>query len=265
MNTKRFLWMAISLIALFELAVGCTNTANLPTGKDAEWTVVIIGDSSMWEHGVAIASQIQKDLGVKVVLEDFALPALRASSVREVLETGKSSNMRLEARPDAVGEAEVVVMFTNPLGSVNQTAPLDMEGCFSGVAPGNCSMDTMNVYISDLQSIWGKIIELRKGQATILIATDIYNPLVNYWNKAGIHNSCDICWSHMSAANRQAAEAYNIPFISRYDAFNGPDHREDPCEKGYIRDDGEHPTSLLGEAFAKLLADLGYAPYQPAK
>jgi hypothetical protein len=90
MNTKRFLWMAISLIALFELAVGCTNTANLPTGKDAEWTVVIIGDSSMWEHGVAIASQIQKDLGVKVVLEDFALPALRARfakcSTREILQ-----------------------------------------------------------------------------------------------------------------------------------------------------------------------------------
>lgn len=265
MNTKRFLVMAISWIALFVLAAGCTSTADLPTGKDAEWTVVIIGDSSMWEHGAAIASQIEKDRGVKVVLEDFALPALRASSVREVFETGKSSNMKLEALPDAVREAEVIVMFVNPLGSIDPVKPLDLEGCFGGVEPGDCSIETMDIYISDLKTIWGKIIELRKGKATILIATDIYNPLINDWDKAGIYNGCDICWSNMSAANRLAAQAYNIPFISRYDTLNGPDHREDPREKGYIRDDGEHPTVLMGEAFAKLLADLGYAPYQPAK
>lgn len=265
MKPHRFFWKAIAVIVLFVLAAGCTTQAALPSGENAEWTVVVIGDSSLWEHGAAIASQIEKDLGVKVVLEDFALPALQASTVREVFETGKSPNMRLEALPDAVRAAEVVVMFTNPFGSVNQAAPLDMEGCFGGVAPGDCSMETMDVYVSDLQTIWEEIVQLRKGKATLLLATDIYNPILTSWDRAGIYDACNVCWSNMSAANRQAAEAYNIPFISRYNAFNGPDHREDPRVKGFVRDDGEHPTPLMGEAFAKLLAERGYAPYQPAK
>ncbi len=262
MNINRFVLCAFSLIVAFVLAVGCTSGAALPAGKNAEWTVVVIGDSSMWEHGQAIAGQIEKDLGVKVRLEDFSLPVLRASSVREVLETGSSSNMRLEALPEAVRDAEVVVMFANPEGSINPVKPLDLDGCFYANQPGDCSIETMDLYVNDLTLTWKKVIELRKGKATILVATDIYNPLISHWNDAGVYESCDICWSNMSLANRQAAESYNIPFISRYDAFNGPDHLQDPREQGYIRDDGEHPTALMGEAFAKLLAEQGYVPYQ---
>jgi hypothetical protein len=51
----------------------------------------------------------------------------------------------------------------------------------------------------------------------------------------------------VSAANRQATDANNIPFLSRHAAFNGAEHIDDPYEKGYIRSDGEHPTELAGE------------------
>ena len=57
--------------------------------------------------------------------------------------------------------------------------------------------------------------------------------------------------------------AFNIPFLSRYDAFNGPNHDEHPREKGYIRGDGEHPTELASEYTAKLLPDIGYRPVMP--
>ena len=63
---------------------GCTTQSELPQGPDAVWDLVIIGDSSMWELGEAYASQIEKDVGVDVVLHDFALPAL--SACRSVLD-----------------------------------------------------------------------------------------------------------------------------------------------------------------------------------
>ncbi len=265
MVKRSFVSILSILIVLGVLVAGCSAPEALPSGPGEEWNLVVIGDSSMWEHGEAYARQIEKDMGVKVVVDDFALPALRASSVREVLETGKSPNSRLEKLPDAVREAEVVIMFVNPVGSVNPEKPLSFDGCFGSQPPEECSPESFANYTEDLKAIWAKIIELRKGKATILRATDFYNPLVRYWNKAGVFAECDICWTNMSAANRQAAEAYNIPFASRYDLLNGAAHSEDPVEKGYIRSDGEHPTPLMGEETAGLLAKLGYEPVQPPR
>ncbi len=53
----------------------------MPTGPGAEWQLVVIGDSSLWGLGEAYASQIERDLAVKVTLEDFALPSLSAGTV----------------------------------------------------------------------------------------------------------------------------------------------------------------------------------------
>jgi hypothetical protein len=54
-----------------------------------------------------------------------------------------------------------------------------------------------------------------------------------------------------------------IPFISRYDAFNGPDHLEDPREKGFILEDGEHPTELAGFFTSELFSKIGFTPIIP--
>jgi len=114
-----------------------------------------------------------------------------------------------------------------------------------------------------MKAIWAKILELRAGQPTILRATDIYNPLVSPWNEHDVFEACTVCWGNMSNAARLAAEAYDIPFLSRYDAFNGVNHNEDPREKGYIRSDGEHPSTLAGQYTADLLSQMGYEPVSP--
>jgi hypothetical protein len=242
------------------LLVGCSAPKTLPAGPDAVWDLVVIGDSSMWELGPAFASQIEKDRGLKVTLEDFALPTLSAGEVLEVLETGKSVRARLEDLPAALKEAEVVVMFVNPVNSIDPAKPLNMNGCFYNVEPEACDMDRFTQYIADLESIWGKIIELRDGQPVILRATDLYNPLVSGWQESGVFETCTACWENLSAASRQAADSYGIPFLSRLDAFDGVDHSEDPREKGYIREDGEHPSQLGAEFTARLLSDMGYEP-----
>jgi len=256
---KHYLSRLCIFIAAISLA-GCSGSAQLPSGPDAVWNLVVIGDSSMWELGTAFASQIERDKGVKVTLEDFALPTLSAGEVLEVLETGKSVRARLEDLPAALKEAEVVVMFVNPVNSIDPAKPLNMNGCFYNVEPEACDMDRLTQYIADLKSIWGKIIELRDGQPVILRATDLYNPLVSGWQEFGVFESCTVCWENLSAASRQAADSYGIPFLSRYDAFDGVDHSEDPREKGYIREDGEHPSQLGAEFTAGLLSDMGYEP-----
>jgi lysophospholipase L1-like esterase len=45
--------------------------------------------------------------------------------------------------------------------------------------------------------------------------------------------------------------------------MNGNSHDEDPRLKGYILEDGEHPSELGAKYMADLLADVGYDPVIP--
>jgi hypothetical protein len=100
------------------LWLGCTPSPEATEEIDAGWTLVVIGDSSLWELGKALESQIESDVGVDVRLEDFALPSLSAGQVLEVLQNGTSANYRLLDLPDALREAEMVVMLVNPTQSI---------------------------------------------------------------------------------------------------------------------------------------------------
>jgi predicted dienelactone hydrolase len=229
-----------------------------------EWHLVVIGDSSLGGLGKAFASRIENDLGVQVVLRNHVLPGLSAGRVLRALqaEAAPSQSWDEELAND-LRQAGVVVMFANPVDSVDPERPLDLDGCFLNRAPASCGAETFAQYTADLKVIWAKILELRSGQPTILRATDIYNPLVSPWNEAGVFDACTECWENMSHAARLAAEAYNIPFLSRYDAFDGTNHDEDPREKGYIHADGEHPTELASQFTAELLSQMGYDPVSP--
>jgi hypothetical protein len=231
----------------------------LPKGPGAEWDLVVIGDSSMWELANAFAAQIEKDVRVKVLIHDFTFGGLEAGKVLQSLQTGAPIS-RLQG---TLRDAEIVVMFVNPRLSIDPEIPLDMEGCFAYKMPGACGMETFEKYITDLKAIWAEILNLRAGQPIILRATDLYNPLVTNWQRNDVFDACTQCWVNMSGANRIAAEAYNIPFLSRLEAFNGPEFTENPREKGYIRSDGEHPTDLMGQYTAELLAEMEYEPVIP--
>jgi hypothetical protein len=232
----------------------------LPIGSGVEWDLVVVGDSSIWQLANAYAIQIEKDLGVRVRPHDITPGGLTASKVLHSLQVGDT----LPELPDTLREAEVVVMFVNPLESIDSENPLDLAGCFFAYsAPGSCSMDSFEKYIADLKAIWAQIFVLRAGQATILRATDVYTPFVTDWKEQGVFEACTECWVNMSAANRIAAGAYNIPFLSRLEAFNGPDFTQNPGEKGYFASDSERPSELMGQYTAELLSRMGYDPVIP--
>ena len=230
----------------------------------AEWHLVVIGDSSLGGLPKAFASRIESDIGVLVVRHDSIVGGLSAGRVLRALQAEPPLAQSWdEELANDLRQAEVVVMFVNPVDSVDPQNPLDLDGCFVNSAPAACTPETFAQYTTDLKAIWAKILALRAGQPTILRATDIYNPLVSPWNEAGVFDACTECWENMSHAARLAAEAYNIPFLSRYDAFNGTEHTEDPREKGYIHGDGEHPSELMNQRTAELLSQMGYEPVSP--
>lgn len=260
MVSQQKFFRALVWILLVLTLAGCQGKG-LPQGEGAVWNLVVIGDSSLWGVGEAYAARIEADLGVSVEVDDFASGSASAGKVLDVLQGGETASFLYEKLPEAVAEAEVVIMFLNPFDSINPHKPLNFEACFFSIGPpAACELTGMEQWIADLNAIWGEIIRLRDGKATILRATDLYNPLVSYWNEAGIFDDCTACWETMSSAARQAAEPYNIPLLSQLDVLNGPNHDEDPRAKGYILEDGEHLSDLGIQQIAEALAAMGYEP-----
>ncbi len=261
MNAQRCSMLCVFFLLISTLVTaGCTTSppeSTMPSGPDDLWDLVIIGDSSLWRVGKAYAAQIEQDVGVKVLLHDFANRYGSAGTVLKVLAPGDDQS---EGLVTALKDAEVVVMFVNPMDSIDPEKPHDLEQCFLFKAPETCPPEAFEQYTADLEAIWAEIFKLRDGQPIILRATDIYNPLVRPWTLKKVLEPCTACWEMMNNAAQLAAETYNIPFLSRHDAFNGVTHFEDPREKGYIDADGEHPTDLMGEYTAQLLSEMGYAP-----
>jgi hypothetical protein len=54
-----------------------------------------------------------------------------------------------------------------------------------------------------------------------------------------------------------------VAVASFYDEFNGPNHDEDPREKGYVFGDGYHPSPEGTVVQAQVLHALGYEPIVP--
>jgi len=261
---RKVFYLIFSILFLMFILTACSKSPQeievvaMPTDED--WHLVVIGDSSLWGVGEAFASQIEKDIGVKVVLENFSYGGLSAGEVLEGLQTGKT----LQQLPTALRDAEVVIMFVNPLKSIDPEKPLKIMACLDvSQADTSCASETFEKWTTDLKAIWAEILKIREGKATILRALDIYNPVVLPWEEQGIYEACTECWINQSNAARLAAEAYNIPFLSRYDAFNGISHIEDPREKGYILADGMHLSELGCQYTAELLAQMGYEPVPP--
>jgi lysophospholipase L1-like esterase len=235
----------------------------MPTGPDVEWKLVVIGDSSLWLLADAFAAQVEADTGVTVIPDDRTVGGLSAGKVLQGLTTQDTGNLRLDTLREALAEADVVVMFVNPEDSMEANAGAALGKCFGFSPTTPPSTGAFDGYTEDLTAIWAEIFRLRKGKPTVLRATDIYMPLVSRWQERGMFEACTAWWEQLSEADRAVADAYGIPFLSRYDAYNGPDHTEDPREKGYIRSDGEHPTPLAAQMTAQLLSEMGYAPVSP--
>lgn len=259
-NLVRLLWSALALLLL----VGCRNTSALD--DLLEWDLVYISDSSGWGVAEKLAENIERDTGKTVHLHDYALAELPATRVLEALQTVPTSlsDIRFKSFQADITEAEMIVFFANPRGDASKGGIRGgMEVCIAygaGQLPKDCTLQLYKPYIENLKAIYVRILELRNGKPTIIRAVDFYNPAISQHRQRNMETECTECWETFNTAVQEAADAFDIPFVSVYDAFNGIEHNEDPRDKGYIGSDGIHTSELGKQIIADLLSEVGYQP-----
>jgi hypothetical protein len=245
--------------------VNPSETQVVSTSKDEAFHLLLLGDSSLSLLKETLPPLIERDLGVKVVVDDHGASGLGLNSVLQQLRTGKSDFSELTGLSEAFGTADMVVMFVgDPTGSLIPGNEFNQNGCIFGDSPPvNCNPASLEQYTTDLKWIWGEIFRLRNGQPTILRTMDLYTPLIIQYKENGILLDCTRCFENYSNAIHLAAEAYHIPFIRRYDVFNGVNHDEDAVAKGYILEGDVHPSILGAQVIAEYITQLGYEPVPP--
>jgi len=222
-----------------------------------EWDLVIFGGSQAWGIGEYFAVYIEEDLGVKVTVHDETAGSQTAYGLLKKLR-------ELERLRELVSEAEVVTFQGDPTQSISETNPFDYDCSFGmwGYYVVNCSLETFDKYIADLEAIIEEILLLRDSSPTIIRAMDYYCPIYGEFKEQGIYEECRQCWENSNIAVHQAAAAHNIPVACLYDAFHGPNHDEDPHDKGYLLIDG-HTNEEGQKVIANLFRELGYEPVNP--
>lgn len=266
MTRKPFTFVFITLILALLLAACSTQTK----GKAAdlqemeEWDLLWISDSSGWDVAEIYAAYIEEDTGIPVNVYDYWDGGLSAGTVLDILEGGDHPDAQLDKIPELIPEVEVIVFYTNPEESLDPQAPMDWNCAHSSAKTyvNACEMDTFALYTQHLVSIYEHIFDLRDGQPVIIRAFDAYNPTLARWEKDGTFDACQVCWGNYNTAIHQAAAKFNIPVAKVYDAWNGPDHDQDPNDKGYTKD-GIHPNELGAQVIAEELRKLGYDPVAP--
>ncbi len=231
-----------------------------PFAELAEWDVVVISDSSLWGVSEPYAQLIAQDRQVKVNLHDEWQGGLSAGTILKALRGDFEHSAKREKWPQLIRDAEVLVLFGNPMDSLGLDITEAGWRCVGLSDPGQVSIpnDAFERYQADLGAIYGEVARLRAGRPLILRATGMYNPALSVWREKGFADVCVAFWEGQNDAVRRAAEEHGVQFVDTYAAFNGPNHDEDPRTKGFIREDGEHPSETGAQLYAELLRQSGY-------
>ena len=228
-----------------------SNSATAPTtGRSAEGIdVLYLTDSSGWRVAQEYVRVAEDELGVPVRLIDWRIPGL---SMVEAL-------ARIEERPQVVAEAEVIVLWANPLHSgVKDEANACMSG--TGAPPQITSVGDWKPFADLFGEALDAIWRARADAPTAIRVTDLYSPAFEQWKQAGVYEACRTAWTTMSDAIAAVAATHGATMVSAWDVYNGTQHDEDPVDKGWIASDGVHPSDAGAQAMAAALAAVGFEP-----
>jgi hypothetical protein len=252
--------LSTTLVVLVLLVVGCGGDGGdsaAQLDKSEPWDLVWFSDSMGFGVAEAWAELIEDAEGVEVRVHDYAIGGTPIVKFRQML--GDDEDIRPE-----VADAEIIVVF----GNASAMGPPDTEVCH---VPLSTDRDPPEFYTSADFSAYGDvyrgifemIFELRAGEPTVIRVFDKFAGLLVDWREAGIDAECTATYEAEAGAIREAADEYGVSMASVYDAFNGPDHDQDPREKGYVTWDGMHASPEGASAHAEVLHALGYAAIIP--
>lgn len=202
-----------------------------PPGEPVD--LVYLSDSG----GVGVADKYgelaAEALDREVRVHDWAIGGASITLLRDMVQ----SSLAVE-----VAEAEIIVLYGQPAGLEGDLPLPNILTCFDALEASTStleweppvvpSVEDWQSYRDVLDQIYDEIWRLRAGQPTILRAHDVWNPYISPWREVGIEPECTANWEVESQVIREAAEVNGAVFVSAFDVFNGPEHDEDPREKG---------------------------------
>ncbi len=218
-----------------------------------------MGDCQVFRLMPRYAAHLERDLGVKVKMHDWARGELGSRRLLENLRTDP------ELRRD-IGEAEVVIFNIGPTAFLNpaNTYSFGSPGACGGTDNQDCLREALKEYKADTDAIIAEIVSLRSPSEALIRTMDSHEFMAQDWKAAG---AFDVINTYKQDANEhviQVANEHYIPVARVYAAFRGPNGDEDPVDKGYVYD-GLHPTEEGADLVAELFRELGYeyAPPEP--
>ncbi|MDO8107039.1 SGNH/GDSL hydrolase family protein [Isoptericola sp. b441] len=249
---------ALMIVGAAAILVGCSSGPE-PLPTDEPWDLVWFSDSGGIGVADLWAQRITEDVGVEVVVHDYAVGGLGAGQVLAWIDDTPTA---LPVLRQEIADAEIVVVYGNP-GDASDT--LDVGLCldvsqYHHAAPTASTEADFAPYRQILDSIYQVVFDLREDKQTIVRATDMYAPTISAWREFGVDTECTAAWETWSDSIRQVADAWGVPTVSLYDAYNGADHTADPRQAGVIGPDGAHPNDAGRALIVETLAAAGYEP-----
>ena len=254
-RTQRLQVAGLACLLVTAFATAPAPAAGTEAEASEQWDLLFYSDSLGWFVAEKWAERIEDELGIDVVVHDFARGDLKAVEIDDWLAPGGKHH-------ELLAEAEIISIFGNPRGSGTVA---DSETCVSNSTtsrepPAAYTKADWAGYQDVMRSIYDSVFEARAGQPTIVRAMDFALPVVAEWKEAGIYTECLRELSLMNEVIAETAAEYDVPVVSAFAAFNGPDHDEDPKEKGWIGSDRIHPSAEGQDAIVEAFHAVGYEP-----
>jgi hypothetical protein len=248
-----------------------------PFPADEPVDLLVLTDSSGWGIAERFAPLAAQALKREIQFDDWARGGEPITKILDWMQT---------ILADKVAEAEIIVMYAF-LGGLEYDLPeLKLMSCFDAAdavlvpeeyagdwtpgtkwkpAPAVATVEEWQPYRDVLDQVYDEIWKLRAGQPTIIRTYDVPLGFIAAWKELGIESECVRNWEVQTQVIREAAEANGAGFVSLFDVFNGPNHDEDPNEKGWMMDDLMHAGDEGRDIIAEALAAYGFEVSEPPR
>ncbi len=251
------------------------TSTNRPFPDLTEWDLLIISDSSNWGVGQYYAKLIEVDMNVKVNLHDCWVGGLSIKMILQNLQSGRTWSSSVDdtscQKPltDLVKEAEVIVLYGNPLGAKSAAGSdicmlrryqdkiqsSDFE-IYKEQMLASCSPENWDTFKANIGAVIDEIYAIREGRPLILRMTDQYIPLHSNWIQDNVDEVCTACVGSSAEAIRKVAKEHGVLVADTMVAFNGEDYKSDPPAE-YFRSD-DHLSDAGAQFVATVLQQTGY-------
>ncbi|MDA8353205.1 MAG: GDSL-type esterase/lipase family protein [Firmicutes bacterium] len=230
------------------------------------WNYTVLGDSlgtgfGAWYGYVSrYRDHMEDDTGITVNLNNLSVNGWTSTDLLDALKNDPFYR-------EAVASADVVTWDVGGNDMRKARNSYISETC-GGANNEDCLREAVDTFQSNWDQIVSIIHDLRAEKPTNFKTMNVYNPYVNEDKAAPSYDGSTTRFAvfkpYLDEVNQfidnQQSRGYEMADI--YTAFNGPNHDQDPGDKGYIFLDGLHPNDTGHRVIAEHFRSLGYDPLQ---